>query len=93
MCPWAWKAWWCATCFAHIKDTVTSFTSTRLYDRASWEQGSWNAHFHGYNEIELKTTSTPNYIYTDLWVYCDGSFYHWPKLFDWIPVIIKFIVK
>ncbi len=90
---WAWKAWWCFTCFANIKSTTVSLTPTRLYDRAFWEQGSWNVHYNGYNEIELKTTSTPNYIYTDIWIYANGSPHQWPYLFDWIPVIIDFIIR
>lgn len=90
---WAWKAWWCATCYANILSTTTQMTSHRLYDRAEWEMGSWNGGETGYNEIELETTSTPNYIWTDVFVYRSGVGYQYPSLFDWIPVLIDWIIK
>ncbi len=90
---WAWRAWWCFTCFAYIKDTATSLTPTRLYDRALWEQGSWNVRYVGYNEIELKVTTTPGVLYVDVWVYfSDQHQYRWPRWFERVPLTIVFVV-
>ena len=90
---WAWKAGWCFTCYAHILSTTTQMTSHRLYDRALWEMGSWNGDWTGYNEIEIMTTSTPNRIYLDLWIYYYGGPTYHRILLDLIPVILQWIVR
>lgn len=86
---WAGKVWWCVTCYAEIKDTLTQMSTNRLYDRANWRMGSWNAEFNGYNEIEIKTTPIRNRIQVGYWVYIDGRGTFEDILFDWIPVIIE----
>gem|GEM_PF-2331821 len=88
---WAGKVWWCFTCDAKIVDTITQMTLYRLYDRASWQMGSWNAKYTGYNEIEIKTTSTRNYLYVSYWVRIDGEGTFGNALNQWIPIIIQLI--
>jgi len=89
---WAEKAWWCLTCYAEILDTMGYTYPNKLYNRANWKMGSWNAEWTGYNEINIATTYTPNYIYVDYWVYVYGEGRYGEAIFDWIPVIIEFIV-
>ena len=88
---WAWKAWWCATCYANIKDTDSQMTKHRLYDRALWEAGSWNAQCNGYNEIEIKTTGTPNKLWFDYWAYSSCSDLYTGKLLESVPMLVELI--
>lgn len=97
---WRYVAWWCLTCYAEITSTTTQVDpQLRLYDRATWRLGSWNAEFTGYNEIEVEREYwiDDDWLEIDYWVYIDGSGTYGDIIqgiaSEVLPIIIQFIIR
>ncbi len=97
---WRYKAWWCFTCYAEITSTSTQVDPNyRLYGKASWNIGSWNVQFTGYNQIEVEREiwMDDDWIEIDYRVFIDGQGTYGDIIEDLapnlLPVIINLLLK